>query len=124
MFPAHNVAINLHLLKKADPSLMKYVLIVFVLNGIGNRNRKGKNGAAKSSVSGIGHKEQDELDVISQISIISSNTPKSFANNRRSSATKFNHIFSSGEWRRARLLEHPTLVMSLSVNEQDYIIFT
>ena len=99
----------------------------------GRRNRKGQNGTTKSSVSGIAYEDQSDLEVISQVSVISRgvqkadvyNSPGSFSNTRQPPAIKLNHhIFSSGEWRRARLLEHPTLDMSLSINKQDYKSFS
>ena len=104
-------------------------------------NQHGQNRSpALASVSSISN--QDSFLVISQISAITSEpseieslSPEIQANPvtitssvsgcaRQGPPIKLqHHIFSSGEWKRARLLDHPSMPLSLSVCMTDYASF-
>lgn len=104
-----------------------------------SRSRRESNGKSNSpsTVSGISTAiDDDSIEVVSQISAVSSglanqslqHLPDQLLPQReipKSRPVKISHhIFSSGEWRRARLLEHPTLPVQLSVHGQDYKAFS
>ena len=101
--------------------------------------RKGKNGSAMPTVSSISSQGSESFEVTSQISVVSlCNAPEMSSDPDQlpvgpeevfaslSSAGQVtpiklgHHIFTSGEWKRAKLLDHPTMDLSLSVRKGDY----
>ena len=98
------------------------------------RKHKGRNGASPS-VSSINQSDPEHLQVVSQISAISSASQSNESpaqvhqsqpkpDTGHSSIKVSHHIFSSGEWRRARFINHPTMEFTLSVRKRDYKSFS
>ena len=88
-------------------------------------------------MSNISNRDHESLQVISQISAISSHNPtkgsspaNQFHRPVKSSVSSYagqftpskldHHIFSTGEWWRAKYLEHPSMHLTLSVRKNDY----
>ena len=96
-----------------------------------NRNRGTLSGSNNYFSAALN--QADEIDVISQISAISltgvAESPLSGSVNHvgeenTACAIKLDHhIFSAGEWRKARLLNHPTMSFELSICQKDYKTF-
>ena len=100
------------------------------------RNPRRQKGQAVSSAS---YDQSESIQVISQISVIS--LPDQLMRGITEPCTiqtqepapepmkKFppikldHHIFSSGEWRSSRFLQHPAMPLSLSVRKEDYKSF-
>ena len=103
------------------------------------QRRRGHNGSTAPAVSSINNSDPESLHVISQISVISLHAPsetspvRSSSKPVRSSVSSYagqshpiklnHHIFSSGEWRRARFMEHPSMQLTMSVRKKNYKAF-
>ena len=105
------------------------------------RRRKGQNGYASPAVSSITNKESPSLEVVTQISVISSSSHSSEELPQNSDKVSVDssvsayaghlnpikldhHIFSAGEWHRATFMDHPTMELGLSVRKEDYKSFS
>ena len=101
--------------------------------------QKVHNGSA-GTVSGMSCHSEESPDVISQISVISSVSSQEILHHQPSpikSVSKNScsagqvkpiklghHIFSSGEWKHAKFVNHPTMEMSLSIQTEAYKQFS
>ena len=96
------------------------------------RRRTHPRSANLSSVSSIQSLQCNEPQVISHISAISFAPESSIQVPQRQACTSKtpmcakldHHIFTSGEWKQARFLDHPTMPLRLSVRKADYKAFS
>ena len=99
------------------------------------RNQQKSKFSNPPLVSGIFEQGSDSLQIISQISAVSSpvagpwisssihveSLSSDISKSRKLCLTRLDHhIFSSEEWKRARFMEHPSMTFTLSVRKADY----
>ena len=90
------------------------------------RSKRNRNKQNQKTRTGNIPKQNEIGGVFAQVTSISTNT-----NTNRTADTKLksstvnpsHHVFSKGQWRRARFLNHPEIKLSVSATKNDYLAF-